>query len=350
MTTIDIDGEGFLVDGRLVHEGQTLDGIPLDGLLLNARMINGAFDDANPETAGRWAYPDTGAWDAERNTREYLAAMSQWRADGLDAFTIGIQGGSPQGYSTEQPWDNAGFTADGELLPDHRRRIGAILEEADRLGLVVILDVFYHGQEHRLRDEGAVKRAVVEVCRWVLGVGWRHVLVEIANEVNWHEHYTHAILKAERVHELIALAQGVADGDGRRLLVSTSFLAHPPIVTPELLAVADFVLLHGNGTPTPDTLREMVETVKATENWTPRPIVFNEDDHFDFDRPDNWMTAALRAGASWGYFDPGAPSTTEHPPTPTVGDYVTGYQAVPVNWGLTTDSKRGFFRTLRRVR
>ena len=45
-----------------------------------------------------------------------------------------------------------------------------------------------------------------------------------------------------------------------------------------------------------------------------------------------------------------APSTTEHPPTPTVGDYVTGYQAVPVNWGLTTDSKRGFFRTLRRVR
>ncbi len=30
------------------------------------------------------------------------------------------------------------------------------------------------------------------------------------------------------------------------------------------------------------------------------PILFNEDDHFDFDRPENNMMAAVSEYASWG--------------------------------------------------
>ncbi|MET7333586.1 hypothetical protein [Nonomuraea sp. NPDC005650] len=347
MTTISIRDTDFLIDGQIANQGRKLDDIPLDGLLLNSRMINGAFDDANPATVHMWAYPDTGAWDAERNNREFVAAMPQWKADGLNAFTVGIQGGSPQGYSTRQPWDNAGFTADGHFKDGYRRRVGNILEEADRLGLAVILDIFYHGQDHWLRDEDAIRTAITEVCQWVLQSGWQHVLIEIANEVNYHTHYTHDLIKAPRVHELIAHAKSVSH-EGRRLLVSTSFLALPPIITPEVLTESDFVLLHGNGTPAPDRLRDMVEEVKSTPGYAPKPIMFNEDDHFDFDQPHNHMKAALAAGASWGYFDPG--SITTNPPQPTRGDYTNGYQAVPINWGVSTETKRAFFETLRRVR
>src|SRR5690349_10817306 len=115
MTTLSISGEDFLVNGSPANAGRTLDGIPLDGLLINSRMINGIFDDLNPETRQQWAYPDTGEWDAERNVNEFLAAMPQWRKDGLDAFTIGVQGGSPQGYSKHQPWDTGGYNPDGSL-------------------------------------------------------------------------------------------------------------------------------------------------------------------------------------------------------------------------------------------
>ncbi len=66
------------------------------------------------------------------------------------------------------------------------------------------------------------------------------------------------------------------------------------------------------------------------------PILFNEDDHFDFDRPDNMM-AAVSEYASWGYFDPGA------------SDYSDGYQCPPVHWGLNTERKKGFFNLLREV-
>lgn len=344
MTLVTIEENRFCIDGAVANSGRTLRGVRLDGLLLNSRMINGVFDDANAATVHLWAYPDTGTWDADRNTDEFVAAMSQWRADGLDAFTVGIQGGSPQGYSLEQPWDNAGFTPDGRLLAAYKARLTRIIEEADRLGMVVILCLFYHGQDHRLRDEDAIRRAVVDACEWVLECGWQHVLIEIANEVNWHTHYTHPLLKHPRIHELIALAKTVTRG-GRRLLVSTSFTAAEPWVTPEVLREADYVLVHGNGTPYPDRLREMVEWIKAQPDWTSKPIMFNEDDHFDFDQPENNMMSALAAGASWGFFDPG--SVTVFPPQPTIGDYRRGYQAVPVNWGVSTDTKRAFFDALR---
>jgi hypothetical protein len=352
MTTVGIDGAHFIVDGAPANQGRVLPdpsgAIPLDGLLLNSRMINGAFDDLNAETRVMWAYPDTGVWDPDRNTAEFIAAMAQWKADGLDAFTLGIQGGSPQGYSVEQPWDNPGFDADGVLLKAYAERLARIIDVADRLGLVVILDLFYHGQERHLRDEDVIRTAVVNACAWVLDRGWRNVLIEIANEVNIPSHYTqHAILRGPRIHELVALAQSVVV-DGRRLLVGSSFAAIPPYGTPEMAATADFMLVHGNGTSYPERLAEMVTEVRALAGYRGQPVIFNEDDHFDFDVDLNHMRVALRAGASWGFFDPG--SVTVFPPKPTLGDYGRGYQAVPVNWGVTTPTKAGFFATLRTVR
>jgi len=67
------------------------------------------------------------------------------------------------------------------------------------------------------------------------------------------------------------------------------------------------------------------------------PILFNEDDHFDFDKPSNNMIEAVRAYASWGYFDPGA------------SDYVDGYQCPPVNWSINTERKKAFFGLLKEM-
>ena len=46
---------------------------------MNSRMVQGIFNDENPETSGKYKYPDTGEWDPERNTREFVAAMAEWR-------------------------------------------------------------------------------------------------------------------------------------------------------------------------------------------------------------------------------------------------------------------------------
>jgi hypothetical protein len=151
-TAVSIVGDAFQINGKPTYEGQTWQGHKIEGLLHNSRMVQGIFDDLNPETVKLWAYPDTGKWDADRNTREFLAAMPQWRKHGLLAFTINLQGGSPQGYSQNQPWHNSAINADGGLRQDYMRRLEQILDKADELGMVAILGIFYFGQDQRVAD------------------------------------------------------------------------------------------------------------------------------------------------------------------------------------------------------
>src|SRR5207302_207208 len=133
--TVAIVGDEFQINGKPTYPGRTWRGRKIQGLLLNSRMVQGIFDDRNPLTAGQWKYPDTGKWDPERNTREFIAAMPVWRQHGLLAFTINLQGGSPQGYSKDQPWHNSAIEADGALRPDYLGRLERIIGQADELGL-----------------------------------------------------------------------------------------------------------------------------------------------------------------------------------------------------------------------
>ena len=341
-THIATDGDAFLINGQPTYPGRTWEGHRIEGLLLNARMVQGIFDDANPATRDRWAYPDTGRWDPERNTAEFVAAMPEWRAHGMLAVTVNLQGGSPEGYSREQPWDNSAIAADGRLKPDYLARLRRILDRADELGMVVILGVYYFGQDERVRDEAAVVRGVEETARWLLTHGYTNVMLEINNECDV-PRYEHAILQPERVHELIERARAIAD-NGRRLLVGTSFRGRS-VPTDRVVAVSDLALLHGNGVTDPADIGAMVARTRALPSYRPMPVVFNEDDHFDFDRPANNLRAAIGAYASWGYFDPGAGAGG----AAARGDYVNGYQLVPVNWGINTPRKRAFFDAVRAV-
>ena len=154
-TAVSIVDDAFYINGNITYPGRSYQGHKVEGLLINTRMVQGIFDDRNPETIHLWEYPDTGEWDPERNTREFLAAMPTWRAHGVLAFTINLQGGSPEGYSKAQPWHNSGIEADGSLNPDYLSRLERIIDFADALGMVVILGYFYFGQDQRVKDENA---------------------------------------------------------------------------------------------------------------------------------------------------------------------------------------------------
>ena len=332
-TSVAIDGDRFVVNGRPTYEGRSWRGLKIEGLLMNARMVQGIFDDLNPETRGLWAYPDTKRWDAERNTREFVAAMPEWRRHGLLGFTINLQGGSPQGYSQDQPWHNSAFNADGSLRADYLRRLERILDRADELGMVPIVGFFYFGQDQRLDGDAAVRRAVRDATTWLLEKGYRNVLVEIANESD-NRKYEQPLIQAPRVHELVELGQSIAVG-GRRLPVSVSFNGGT-IPPPSVVGIADFLLLHGNGVHDPDRIAGMVKETRAVGGYRGVPILFNEDDHFDFDKPRNNFVAAAEQYASWGYFDYRMKGE----------GFEEGYQSVPVNWGISSPRKRGFFALL----
>jgi len=325
-TQVTIQGDAFCINGRPTYAGRRWNGRKIEGLLLNSRMVQGTFDDLNPETATRWAYPDTKTWDPERNTREFVEAMPEWRRHGLLGITLNLQGGSPEGYSTQQPWHNSAFLADGSLRPDAMRRFEKILTRADELGMVVILGLFYFGQDERLRDEGAVLAGLDHALDWIVERGYLNVILEVNNECNIR--YDHPILRPDRVHELIVRAKR------RGFLTGTSY-GGGTIPKENVVRVSDLLLVHGNGVKDPDRIAEMVRQCRAVPGYHAMPIVFNEDDHFDFDQPRNNMLAAIGEYASWGYFDPGK------------NDYNDGYQSPPVRWDLNTPRKKAFFELVK---
>ncbi len=327
-TTVSIAGDAFRLNGQPTYRGRTFRGMKIEGLLMNARMVQGIFDDLNPETRARWKYPDTGVFDAERNTREFIDAMPSWRAHGLLAFTINLQGGSPRAIRRISRGTTARSTPTARCRPDYMARLARILDRADELGMVAIVGYFYFGQDQRLSSEGAVLRGTRLATLWLLEREYRHVIVEVANECD-NAKYEQPILQPARIPVLIGLVKSLSRG-GRRLLVGTSFNGGS-IPTPQVASASDVILIHGNGVSDPERIDEMVRSVRALPGWTPKPILFNEDDHFDFDQRTNNMQKAVAAYASWGYFDPGQ------------SDYENGYQCPPVNWGINTDRKKAFF-------
>lgn len=329
-TKVDIEGEQFHINGEPTYANKDFKGKSIEGLLYNSRMIQALFDDENPETVDNWAYPDTGEWDPERNVQEFIEALPMYYEHGLRAVTVNLQGGSPEGYSFTQPWIVSAYHPDGSLKDAWMDRLHRVLERADELGMVIILGLFYQGQDGVLEDEDAVVTAVENAVDWLLDKEFTNVLIEINNECD--ASYDHDILRPGRVHELINLVKE-KEKDGFRYNVSTSFTGGT-VPSDNVIAAGDFVLPHGNGIKSYSGVSERIEAIRNQPSYEPMPIVFNEDDHYDFYDFHNHLTTATRNYASWGYFDPGR------------SDYEHGYQCPPVNWGINTGRKKNFFETV----
>ncbi|SOD99288.1 cellulase family glycosylhydrolase [Spirosoma fluviale] len=336
-TVVAIKGNQFLINGKPTYPGRYWNGNKIEGLLMNSRMVQGIFDDANPETRSGFSYPDTKTWDPDRNTNEFVAAMPLWKSYGLNAFTLNMQGGSPSGYGSSKCL-NTGFATDGSLLEPYMQRLDRILKKADELNMVVILGIFYFGQDQYLTDEKAVIKATRELVDWLFNKRYRHVVIEIANETVDNGTYNHEILRPKRIQELIDLVKNT-NKRGYRYLVSTSF-GGIVVPTPNVVKASDFLLIHGNGASKPEQIQTLIDATKQVDGYRNMPVVNNEDDHYDFDKPTNNFTVSIKNYVSWGYFDFRFPGET---------DYREGYQTVPVDWGINSKRKKGFFAKVREI-
>ncbi|MFN4227173.1 MAG: FG-GAP repeat domain-containing protein [Candidatus Ratteibacteria bacterium] len=322
---VSIKGEKFYINDKITYSENLKANEKIFGTIINSRMVQALFDDENPNTQFLWKYPDGSRFDPERNIQEFINALPIYKEFGLIGFTINLQCGGPVAgkFSGKQEWIVSAFKPDGSLKEQWLNRLKRILDESNKLDMVVILGLFYFGQDQILKDEQAIKNGVINIVNWLLKNRYENVLIEIANECD-HPGYDHEILKPKRINELINL---VKEKSNHKLLVSTSFCGG--IIPPdEILKTVDFVLLHGNG-QRPKRIEEMIGIVKEKLNsWNmKKPIVFNEDST----NLDN-MEVALKEGVSWGYYDQGE------------NNYRDGFQSPPTNWLINTPEKRNFFK------
>ncbi len=83
----------------------------------------------------------------------------------------------------------------------------------------------------------------------------------------------------------------------------------------------------------------MVTGVKKVNSFQNQPILFNEDDHFNFESDSCNFLTAIKSYASWGYFDYRMKDES----------FENGFQSVPVDWSISSDRKRSFFGKLKEV-
>jgi hypothetical protein len=329
-TLVSIKGNQFYINNQPTYKNKFWKGNSIEGLLFNSRMVQGIFDDLNPATQLQFVYPDTKKWDADRNTNEFVAAMSDWYTHGLLAFTLNLQGGSPLGYGNKG-WINSAFESSGMLRQPYMQRLERILNKADELGMVVILGCFYFGQDEHLSDEAAVNNAINNITHWITTKGYTNTLIEINNECDIA--YDHKILQPERVHELINYIKSHSS-----LLVSTSF-SGGTLPTENVISNSDYVLLHANGVSSAAQLNKLIDAVKENKTYNNQPIIINEDDHFNFESDTCNFVTAVKAYTSWGYFDYRMKDEKME----------DGYQSIPVDWRINSKRKKGFFTKLSEI-
>jgi len=264
-TEVTLAGTRWLINGQPTHPGTAA-----EGLLMNVRMVNATFEDRQRPH-----------FDPEGNTDEFIAHLPDYAAQGVNAFTLNLQGGMP-GYEGAV---NSAFEPDGSLRPAYLQRVERVIRGCDRHGLVAILGLYYQRQSRILRDEAAVRAGIEHAARWIRDRGFRNVAVEIANEYP-HGGFAHEVIRSpkgqasllrllkDRAPDLLVTASGYGDGK----------------IHPEVAAACDFLTPHWNGTKVADIPARVAELRRFG-----KPVVCNEDDKVGEE-----AAAALRASVENG--------------------------------------------------
>jgi hypothetical protein len=289
-TNLSVSGPDILINGAKVYSEIEGSRPSAHGLLFNARFIQGIFDDrADP---GRFARFGFDAWDAEAQTDRLIAALPQWYAFGLRAFTVGLQGGGPCYTTQNSTIDNNPFGADGRNIDAaYANRLNRLITAADELGLAVIVSFLYGDQAARLEDGAAVRQAVSTASRFLHQGGYTNVIIEVANEHDIQPFQTHhpIVAEPEGMAMLIELARKESGG------FPVGCSGGGGVLHREVARASDIVLIHGNG----QTRQQYYNLIQRAKEYAPgKPIVCNEDS-----QAIGQLAVADHTHTSWGYYN-----------------------------------------------
>jgi hypothetical protein len=284
-TEVFISNNKWYFNGEVINQGS-----PAEGLLMNVRMVNSVFEDRGPELKKQNV-----DFNSSKNTDEFISAVPEYVAKGVNAFTISLQGGLP-GYEGAV---NTAFNPDGSLRPEYLERVEKVIRACDANRAAVILSLFYqrqHSHASALNGRESIFNALENVLNWIAEKEFTNVVLEISNEYR-HGGYQNWLdgdwLRSEAGQvELMQRAKEL----NPQLLVSTSGMG-TGLYHEDLAKTADFLLIHFNNT----SLKDYPDKIKDLKKYG-KPIVCNEDDKVGKEGAIA-LALAVQNGSGWGYMN-----------------------------------------------
>lgn len=310
-----IKGNKFLLDNVYINNGTKA-----EGLLINSRMVQGISDGFSS-----YPYPDTGKWNATRNTVEFINNMCVWKNNGLNGFTIGLQGGAPK-VPLPSGYKNTLFNGDGSLKSAYLQRLKWILDEANHNKMIVIVSFFYRGQVAIFnKNYNNALNGAKNILQWLKDNKYQNIIIEPANECEFSEFTSVGLSCSQNIVNLINLAKSYGFPAGNSLKGGVK-------PSDSIISASSVILLHGNGISSNSGYKSLVDSVKKSSKYKGQPIVFNEAG-----TNSGYLDYCISIGVGWGYYDQGK------------NNYIDGYQSPPINWGINTSSKKTFFSHVKKL-
>lgn len=315
-TKVTISGRRFLINGHPVYSEIAGSNPRVHGLLFNQRMIQGVYDDAGHRAM--YNQLALNPFDPEANTDGLIAALPEWYSYGLRAITVGLQGGWPVGMCDVEEINHNPFGSDGDQLdPAYFGRLDRIIEAADNIGMVVIVNILYWAQARKMKGASAIMKAVRNTCRYLKEKGYTNVMIDVANEYDISMNKNHPIIQTdEGITALIQLAKAESG-----MPVGSSGCGGTLEKEPAL--ASDFVIIHGNEL----SRGKLYDLCIHQQEMVPdKPVLCNEDSPCC-----TRVDVCVEAGASWGYYN----------------NYTK--QIPPCFWGVTPGEDLFFARRMARA-
>ena len=249
------------------------------GKLMMLRLAQGIFDD-------EWMSEQK--FEPDDNTNRLIAALDVYKAHGVLAFSVSLQGGNP-GYDPKvnsirrrngakhgqgEGLLVSAFRADGSLKPAWLERLERLIRAADQRGMVVNLIYFYQGQDEVFESDQAIVDATRNITRWIIEKNFRNVVIDIANEWDLKgETWDQAGFIPENITGLVEVVREQFNGSDYLVPIGASTGGR--MAYPESLArLCDVVLVHGNGRTPPEKLARLREFEEYR-----RAVWMTEDDN-----------------------------------------------------------------------
>ena len=189
-----------------------------------------------------------------------------------------------------------------------------------------------------MKNNDVIMNAINNTLDWLMdtenGAGnYSNIMIEVTNECN---SVDNSILGETGMPDTISYMQDYTKG--RYLFGSSTSGGVIPL--DELIATSDIVFLHGDSQSRQE-LEHDIESIKSKSVFieNPKPIYVNEDDYYSFEKDKNHFQSAIDNHVSWGVFIKCNGTTA--------GDYIYGYQCLPINWDVNTPLKQQFFEKVK---
>jgi hypothetical protein len=116
---------------------------------------------------------------SEAKTDELIANLDRFKSYGVNTISVFLMG--------SRFGDIQGYRADASLDPLYAKRLGRIVEAADRRGMIVVVGCLYWGASTAKSDLGGwqqadANKAIASTVQWLKDHSYRNVFVDVDNE------------------------------------------------------------------------------------------------------------------------------------------------------------------------